>query len=59
MEKWLIECEAAMRETVKGVLKDSFTAHTRTPRETWMVQWPGQVVLAGACLRCGGVQKLC
>lgn len=37
-----------MRDTVKSVLKESFDAHTRTPRETWMVQWPGQVVLAGA-----------
>jgi hypothetical protein len=48
VEKWLIECEAAMRDTVKSVLKESFDAHTRTPRDTWMVQWPGQVVLAGA-----------
>lgn len=51
MERWLIECESAMRETVKGVLKESFAAHTRTPREAWMVQWPGQVVLAGAAYR--------
>jgi hypothetical protein len=48
VEKWLIECEAAMRDTVKSVMKESFAAHTRTPRETWMVQWPGQVLLAGA-----------
>jgi hypothetical protein len=47
VEKWLIECEAAMRDTIKTVLKESFEAHTRTPRESWMVQWPGQVVLAG------------
>lgn len=47
MEKWLIECEAAMRDTVKGVLKQSFDAFTHTPREEWMMQWPGQVVLAG------------
>jgi len=47
VEKWLIECEAAMRDTVKSVIKESFDAYTRTPRETWMVQWPGQVVLAG------------
>lgn len=47
MERWLMECEAAMRDTVKSVLKDSFEAHTQTAREAWMLQWPGQVVLAG------------
>lgn len=36
-----------MRDTIKSVLKESFEAHTRTPREQWVVQWPGQVVLAG------------
>lgn len=41
-----------MRDTVKSVLKESFDSHTRTPRESWMVQWPGQVVLAGMALHC-------
>lgn len=50
VEKWLIECEAAMRDTVKVTTKQSFDAYSNTPRDQWMGSWPGQVVLAVDCI---------
>ncbi|KAF6265404.1 dynein heavy chain 6 [Scenedesmus sp. NREL 46B-D3] len=46
VERWLIDCEAAMRDSVRSVLKASFDAYSSTPRDSWMSGWPGQVVLA-------------
>lgn len=45
VEKWFIEAEAAMRETVRDVTRQSFDAHAVTPRIEWVLQWPGQVSL--------------
>jgi dynein heavy chain len=50
VERWLIECEASMRETLKETLKRSFEAAARDPRLQWVGQWPGQVVLAVDCM---------
>lgn len=50
VERWLIECEAAMRDTVKATIKQSFNAYSNTPRDMWMGSWPGQVVLAVDCM---------
>jgi hypothetical protein len=50
VERWLIDCEAAMRDTVRSVLKASFDAYSSTPRDSWMSAWPGQVVLAVDCM---------
>ena len=43
VEKWFIEAEAAMRETVKDVTRKSFDAHAVSKRIDWVLQWPGQV----------------
>ncbi|KAA6419936.1 MAG: dynein heavy chain axonemal [Trebouxia sp. A1-2] len=45
VEKWFIEAEAAMRETVRDVTRKSFDAHAVSKRIDWVLQWPGQVVL--------------
>uniref|UniRef100_A0A383V949 AAA+ ATPase domain-containing protein n=1 Tax=Tetradesmus obliquus TaxID=3088 RepID=A0A383V949_TETOB len=50
VERWLIDCEAAMRDTVRSVLKASFDAYSSTPCGSWMSAWPGQVVLAVDCM---------
>lgn len=50
MERWLIECESSMRETLKDTLKRSFEAAARDARLQWVGQWPGQVVLAVDCM---------
>ena len=51
VEKWFIEAEAAMRETVKDVTRKSFDAHAVSKRIDWVLQWPGQVRLACSTLK--------
>lgn len=48
VEKWLTQCEMAMRETVKTILKQAHTAYLTTSRQDWILQWPGQVVINGS-----------
>ena len=50
VEKWFIEAEAAMRETVKDITRKSFDAHAVSKRIDWVLQWPGQVREASARL---------
>lgn len=50
VEKWFIEAEAAMRETVKDVTRQSFAAHAVNKRIDWVLQWPGQVTVPSAPL---------
>lgn len=46
VEKWMLEIEAIMRRSLKGICKESLKAYTNIPRTTWVRQWPGQIVLA-------------
>ena len=45
VEKWLIECEDSMRESIADVTKKSFEDYTNSVREDWVVKWPGQAVI--------------
>ena len=45
VEKWLVEVEAAMFESVHDVTARGIEAYSQTPRIDWIVQWPGMVVL--------------
>jgi len=45
VEKWLIQCEAAQRETVAAMCRDASKAYATSKRTDWMMEWPGQVVL--------------
>lgn len=45
VERWLIDCEYAMRDSLKHVLKLAFDAYAVTERVKWLLQWPGQVVI--------------
>jgi dynein heavy chain len=46
VERWLKEFEQVMRETIFDQADKSTRAYSQTPRESWVTQWPGQVVLA-------------
>jgi hypothetical protein len=48
VEKWFIEAEVIMRDTVKDVTKRAFDAHVTTSRIDWILQWPGQVNLSAS-----------
>jgi dynein heavy chain len=45
VERWLIDCEHAMRDSLKHVLKMASDAYATAERTTWLLEWPGQVVI--------------
>ncbi|TPX35722.1 hypothetical protein SmJEL517_g02025 [Synchytrium microbalum] len=45
VEKWLSQVESMMLESVHSVTENAFHAYSNTPREQWVLDWPGQVVL--------------
>lgn len=46
VEKWLVDLEGSMKTTVREVIGKALMAYQKTARQEWVVQWPGQVVLA-------------
>lgn len=46
MERWLKEFEAVMRDTVLDQISKAIKAYTQEPRIEWVLNWPGQIVLA-------------
>ena len=46
VEKWLQEVETAMRESLRSVMIQSLEAYGTTGRKRWVLEWPGQIVLA-------------
>jgi dynein heavy chain len=46
VEKWLLQVEDVMINSIRKVVADSVIAYDNTPRERWVVEWAGQVILA-------------
>ena len=44
VEKWLIQVEDVMVQSLMAVTEEAVTAYANTPRERWVKQWPGQVI---------------
>lgn len=49
VEKWLVDLELSMKTTVRKIIEEALLAYTHTIRHEWVVQWPGQAVLAVSC----------
>lgn len=49
VEKWLVDLEISMKLTIREITEKSLVAYTNTERQKWVMQWPGQVVLAVSC----------
>ncbi|XP_009915551.2 dynein axonemal heavy chain 1 [Haliaeetus albicilla] len=47
VEDWLLEVEKSMKASVRDKIERSIGVYPETPRTTWVLQWPGQVVIAG------------
>ena len=43
MEKWLLEVQVTMIQSLKDVMVQSYEAYQNTEREKWVLSWPGQV----------------
>lgn len=50
VEKWLLEVQEVMILSLKDVMAEAVAVYEDTPRVQWVVQWPGQVVLAGTSI---------
>ena len=50
MEKWLQQVQEVMILSLRDVTTQAVTAYEQQPRVQWVVEWPGQVVLAGTSI---------
>lgn len=46
VEKWLVDLEISMKVTVREIIDKALIAYKNTERQEWVIQWPGQAVLA-------------
>jgi hypothetical protein len=46
VERWLLQLEGVMKRSVRDQISRAFEAYATVPREQWVQQWPGQVVIA-------------
>jgi dynein heavy chain len=45
VEKWLLEVEQLMIDSVRDVVQKAMVAYAEVPRGQWVLEWTGQVVL--------------
>ncbi|XP_004674896.1 PREDICTED: dynein heavy chain 7, axonemal [Condylura cristata] len=45
VEKWLLELEKVMLNSIHKVIKDAILAYTQYERIVWVKDWPGQAIL--------------
>jgi dynein heavy chain len=50
VERWLLEVEEVMMDTLRAVTKKSNDAYATADRTKWCCEWPGQVVLCTDCI---------
>ncbi|KAM9533492.1 LOW QUALITY PROTEIN: dynein axonemal heavy chain 1 [Guaruba guarouba] len=48
VEDWLLEAEKTMKASVPDNIERSTGVYPETPHTTWVLQWPGQLVIAGS-----------
>ncbi|XP_068084555.1 dynein axonemal heavy chain 3 [Anabrus simplex] len=50
VEKWLVQVEELMRQSLKDVIMEAITAYFANPRAEWVLSWPGQIVICASCI---------
>lgn len=50
VEKWLLQVQEVMIVSLRDVMAQAVGAYEAEPRVQWVVEWPGQVVLAGTSI---------
>jgi dynein heavy chain len=51
VECWLLDVQAAMKRTMHSITREALAAYPKAPRTSWILQWPGQLVLNGSQVR--------
>jgi len=46
VENWLTDVEDQMRKCLKKIMRDSVDSYANTKRTNWVMNWPGQIILA-------------
>ncbi|KAK7819786.1 hypothetical protein U0070_012392 [Myodes glareolus] len=47
VEVWLLEVEGSMKASVRDIIEQAIKAYPTMPRTEWVLNWPGQVTIAG------------
>ncbi|XP_063078071.1 dynein axonemal heavy chain 3 [Engraulis encrasicolus] len=50
VEKWLIQVENMMLRSVRDVIAKGVEQYPKVPRNRWVLQWPGQVVICASSI---------
>ena len=50
VEKWLLQVQEGMIQSLKDVMIRAVTGYTQVPRAQWVIDWPGQVVIAASSI---------
>ncbi|XP_050512273.1 dynein axonemal heavy chain 3 isoform X2 [Diabrotica virgifera virgifera] len=50
VEKWLVQVERVMIQSIKDVMRDSIHNYPVVDRPTWILNWPGQIVQCVDCI---------
>ncbi|KAJ3317485.1 Dynein heavy chain 3, axonemal, partial [Blyttiomyces sp. JEL0837] len=45
VEKWLLQVEKVMQSSIHQQVSNGMKSYAETPREKWILEWPGQVVI--------------
>ncbi|VEN55848.1 unnamed protein product [Callosobruchus maculatus] len=51
VEKWLVQVEAIMIQSLKDITRDAVNNYPTVDRPTWILAWPGQVVQCVDCVQ--------
>ncbi|XP_056381079.1 dynein axonemal heavy chain 1 isoform X2 [Hyla sarda] len=47
VEDWLLDVEKVMKASVRDYIERAIKVYPETPRSEWVMNWPGQVTIAG------------
>nr|XP_054750956.1 dynein axonemal heavy chain 3-like isoform X12 [Lytechinus pictus] len=50
VEMWLIQVEDLMKKSLRDVNAKAVLAYPKTPRKSWVLNWPGQIVIAASSI---------
>lgn len=50
VEKWLLQVQHAMIKSLQDVSIKAVEAYPVTPRNRWVLDWPGQIVIAASSI---------